>query len=72
VACGVASVVRGRGGSWAQASMLRTPRHTRLSMTLMRCIESLLARDIMEYPKRRKLEDVPSVKSDHSKASIAL
>jgi hypothetical protein len=41
-------------------------------MTLMRCIESLLARDIMEYPKRRKLEDGPSVKSDHSTASVSL
>ena len=41
-------------------------------MTLMRCIESLLARDIMEYPERRKLEDARDVKSDHSKASVSL
>jgi hypothetical protein len=37
-----------------------------LSMTLIRYIESLLTRDSMEYPERRKLEDVPSVKSDHA------
>jgi hypothetical protein len=26
----------------------------------------------MEDPERRKLEDVPSVKSDHSQASVSL
>jgi hypothetical protein len=40
-------------------------------MTLMRCIESLLTRDIMEYPERRKLEDVPSVKSDPAKGNFS-
>src|SRR5262245_8426399 len=40
-------------------------------MTLMRCIESLLTRDSMEYPDRRKLEDVASVKSDPAKRNFS-
>jgi hypothetical protein len=38
----------------------------------MRYIESLLARDIMEDPMRRKLEDARDVKADHSRASGSL
>jgi hypothetical protein len=30
-----------------------------------------LARDIREYPDRRKLEDAVSVKSDHNRASVS-
>ena len=71
VACGGASVVGARGGSWAQASRLRTPSHTMLSMTLMRCIESLLTRDIIEYAERRKLEDARDVKSDHTRWNVS-
>jgi hypothetical protein len=38
---------------------------------LMRCIEVLLARDIMEDPERRKLEDALDVKADRRRASIS-
>jgi hypothetical protein len=38
----------------------------------MRYIESLLARDIMEDPMRRKLEDARDVKADHSRESVYL
>jgi hypothetical protein len=38
----------------------------------MRCIELLLARDTMEDPDRRKLEDGRDVKADHSRASVSL